>query len=149
MKGFSRILLAGLLACSMLPAHAVDKLLNKYRIDTAVWCSGELCGQPVLELAPGEVKTFTINADDSRWRLSVEVEPTSETEGALGQAVWLRIDIEQEVDGEWDFITDTIIGTPLGQAGRVTVVGHEQDEFSPRLAPLFVELVTSRVEPAE
>ncbi|MFU8877376.1 MAG: hypothetical protein ACNA7E_04480, partial [Wenzhouxiangellaceae bacterium] len=76
MKGFSRILLTGLLACTLVPAFAIDDLLNKYRIDTAVWCSGDLRGQPVLELAPGEVETFTINASDSRWRLSVEVEPT-------------------------------------------------------------------------
>ncbi|MFU8833579.1 MAG: hypothetical protein ACNA7J_15690, partial [Wenzhouxiangella sp.] len=57
----------------------------------------------------------------------------------------LRIDIEQEVDGEWEFITDTIIGTPLGQPGRVTVVGSGEGESSPHLAPLFVELITSRI----
>ncbi len=149
MKQSIKFLLPALMVIMAFPALAIDDLLDRYRVDTAVWCSGDLRGQPVMTMAPGEPETFTINAGETRWRLKVEVEPSAESEGAIGGAVWLRVDIEQEVDGEWEFITDTIIGTPLGQPGRITLVGDSEEESTPTMAPLYVELTTTRVDDSE
>jgi len=117
-----------------------------YRVESAVWCSGDLRGQPRLDLSPGASESFEIDAGDERWRLRVEVEPPSEHEGAAPGSVWLKVDIEQWVDGGWQFLTDTMIGTPLGEPGRITVVGESEAESTPELAPLYVEMVTSRID---
>ncbi|MDT8450900.1 MAG: hypothetical protein RQ847_12095 [Wenzhouxiangellaceae bacterium] len=122
---------------------------TKYRVESAVWCSGSLRGEPELVLVPGTPGQFEINGADSRWRLNVEVEPSTEYEGAAPGAVWLKVGIEQYVDGQWQFITDTMLGTPLGQPGRITVVEQGQAESDPDTAPLYVEMTATAVAPEE
>ncbi|MGB0514617.1 MAG: hypothetical protein ACPGJE_07230, partial [Wenzhouxiangellaceae bacterium] len=80
------------------------------------------------------------------WRLTVEVESPAEGEGAEADSVWLKVDIEQWLEGEWEFLTDTMIGTPLGRPGKITVMGASDDESTPERAPLYVEMVASRIE---
>lgn len=130
-------------------AGASEPAGTKYRVESEVWCSGDLRGQPELLIAPGESQHFEIDAPNTRWRLNVGVEPPAESEGAAPGAVWLKVDIEQFVDGKWQFITDTMLGTPLGQPGRITVVEQGQTESDPGTAPLYVEMTATAVEPEE
>ncbi|MDT8438220.1 MAG: hypothetical protein RQ729_04330 [Wenzhouxiangellaceae bacterium] len=141
---FTSALVALLLPLAAAAAENPSPLL--YEIETAVWCSGDLRGQPRLQLAPGAADSFVINANDVRWRLQVEVEETSAAESPDADTVWLKVGIEQEIDGEWEFITDTMLGAPLGETGRITVVGESEAEETPDRAPLYVELMTKRVE---
>lgn len=119
----------------------------RYAIDSAVWCSGELRGEPELILSPGVPGTFEIHSPDSSWRLSVEVDTPGESEGAIAESLWFKVGIEQRVDGRWEFLTDTMLGTPLGKPGIITVVEDGEQDSSPKTAPLYVELTARRVEP--
>lgn len=136
-----------LLSAATGAAGAAENDLPRFHVESAVWCSGELRGQPELLLEPGRSGQFEIDAPDSRWRLSVEVESPSENEGAGPDAVWLKIDIEEFVNGHWEFITDTMLGVPLGQPGRITVVDQAEAGSDPDQVPLYVEITTTAVEP--
>ena len=125
------------------PAAAVEESL--YRVESAVWCSGELRGEPELVLRPGVPGVFEIHSPDSSWRLSVEVEPPGASEGAP-DALWFKVGIEQQVDGQWQFLTDTMLGTPLGRPGVITVVEEGDHGSGPETAPLYVEMTASRID---
>jgi len=125
------------------PAATVEESL--YRVESAVWCSGELRGEPELVLRPGVPGVFEIHSPDSSWRLSVEVEPPGASEGAP-DALWFKVGIEQQVDGQWQFLTDTMLGTPLGRPGVITVVEEGDQGSGPETAPLYVEMTASRID---
>lgn len=128
-------------------AAVAEEASDRFRIESAVWCSGELRGQPRLNLTAGESGEFEINGAGTRWRLTVEVEPASLAEGANPDSVWLKVGIEEQVEGEWEFLTDTMIGQPLGQPGRITVSGPDEGETKPGTAPLYVEMIATRIDP--
>ncbi|HKL49674.1 MAG TPA: hypothetical protein VJ908_00790 [Wenzhouxiangellaceae bacterium] len=128
------------------PADGLEE--TRYRVESAVWCSGELRGEPELVLQPGVPGVFEIHSPDSSWRLSVEVEPPAASEGAP-DALWFKVGIEQQVDGRWEFLTDTMLGTPLGKPGIITVVEEGEQDSGPETAPLYVEMTASRIDPAQ
>lgn len=141
------------LAFLVLPALAIAQAGSgeaaaepRYRVESAVWCSGELRGEPELLLEPGVPGVFEIHSPDSSWRLSVEVEPPAAAEGAP-DALWFKVGIEQQIDGRWEFLTDTMLGTPLGRPGVITVVEDGEQDSGPETAPLYVEMTASRIEP--
>lgn len=117
-----------------------------YQVETAVWCSGDLRGESELKLEAGQSESVEIEANDTTWRLSVEVENTTPAEVPDPDSVWLKVGIEQQIDGEWEFVTDTMMGQPLGETARLTVIGSDDAEASPELAPLYVELVAKRLK---
>lgn len=148
MKFFVATLLMALpmlVAAQSAPADAADS--SRYRVESAVWCSGDLRGEPELVLEPGVPGVFEVHSPDSSWRLSVEVEPPGAAEGAP-DALWFKVGIEQQVDGRWEFLTDTMLGTPLGKPGIITVVEEGKQASGPETAPLYVEMTASRIEPA-
>ena len=132
-----------LASAQVAPAGTVGESL--YRVESAVWCSGELRGEPELVLRPGVPGVFEIHSPDSSWRLSVEVEPPGASEGAP-DALWFKVGIEQQVDGQWQFLTDTMLGTPLGRPGVITVVEEGDQGSGPETAPLYVEMTASRID---
>ena len=147
MKFLSTILLVALpILTAAQPAPVETAEETRYRVESAVWCSGELRGEPELVLEPGVPGVFEIHGPDSSWRLSVEVEPPAAAEGAP-DALWFKVGIEQQVDGRWEFLTDTMLGTPLGKPGIITVVEHGEQDSGPETAPLYVEITASRIDP--
>jgi hypothetical protein len=136
------------IVCLLLCASAAmaDPAPERFRIESTVWCSGELRAQPRLNLVAGETGEFEIDGDGTRWRLRVELEPTSVAEGPDPDSVWLKVGIEEQVDGEWEFLTDTMVGTPLGEPGRVSVSGPGEEDLPSSAASLYVELVATRIE---
>lgn len=138
------LLLSAPLLCTAQPDVGQSES-RQYRIESAVWCSGELRGEPELLLQPGVPGTFEIHSPESSWRLSVGVEPPGDSEGARAESLWFKVGIEQMVDGEWEFLTDTMLGTPLGEPGVITVVDEGQAE-GPETASLYVELTAQRVD---
>lgn len=133
----------GLATALAAPGDTLDG--TRYRVETEVWCSGQLRGEPELLLKAGVPGTFEIHSPDSSWRLSVEVEPPQAYEGAP-DALWFKVGVEQRVDGQWEFLTDTILGTPLGTPGVITVVENAEQESNPKTASLYVELTARRVD---
>jgi hypothetical protein len=116
---------------------------GRYRIETAVWSEGQLRGEPELELAAGKAGRFVVRGPESAWRIGVEVEPPEAHEQADPGALWLKVGIEQWIDGEWVFLTDTMLGTPAGEPGRISVVEDDAggEAVGAEDARLFVVLV--------
>jgi hypothetical protein len=139
-----------LLLVALLPwshAHGETDAPAKYRIEATVWSGGELRGRPELILEPGTPGRFEIHGPNSSWRIGVDVEPPSPGENADPDALWLRVGIEQRVDDEWVFLTDTMLGTPLGRPGRISVVEDSEGEAQaePEDAALYLELTAEAV----
>ncbi|MDT8410540.1 MAG: hypothetical protein RQ741_13155 [Wenzhouxiangellaceae bacterium] len=141
-----KTIIAFLLAFSLPGLAQNDSELLQYKVETAVWCSGQLRGEPELVLTPGQPGQFEIDSPESRWRLSVEIEPPSAGEGAGPDALWFKVEIEQMIDGRWQFLTDTMLGVPPGQPGRITVLEQGDAESNPNQAPLYVELRAHRID---
>lgn len=132
--------------CLLVAGSVLADDASRYELRMQVWCAGELRGEPTLVLAPGRPEAAIAEGGGNRWRLRVEVEETTPAELTDPDSVWLKVSIEQEVDGEWSFITDTMLGTRLGEIGRITVLGAEDNEDSVPNAPLYVELTASRLQ---
>lgn len=145
MRIVAKILLLFLPLISTAQVETVDS--PRYRVESAVWCSGEFRGDPELLLNPGLPGVFEIHSPDSSWRFSVEVEPPAVSEGAAPDSLWIKVGIEQEIDGQWEFLTDTMLGTPIGTPGIITVVEDGAPESGPKNAPLYVEMTVERVQP--
>lgn len=139
-----------LILCFMVVGHALAETVapTEYRVEAEVWSGGELRGRPELVLTPGTPGRFEIHGPDSSWRIGVDVEAPSPSEKADPDALWLKVGIEQRVDGEWVFLTDTMLGTPLGRPGRISVVeGSEGEaEARPEDAALYLELTAEAVQ---
>lgn len=114
----------------------------RYRVETAVWSEGQLRGEPELELEAGKAGRFVVRSPESGWRIGVEVEPPAEHEQADPEALWLKVGIEQWIDGEWVFLTDTMLGTPAGEPGRISVVEDDPggETVGAEDARLYIEL---------
>jgi len=132
----------GLLLAPLALAQQDEVAPAQYRVEARVWSGGDLRGEPQLDLQPGNAGRFVVRAPESSWRISVEVEPPSEHEGAEPGALWLEVGIEQRVDGDWLFLTDTMLGTPAGEPGRISVVEDDEsgDPVGPERAMLYIEL---------
>jgi len=117
---------------------------TQYRVQSAVWCSGQLRGEPELLLEAGKPGQFEIDSPESSWRLRVEVEAPGTHEGAGPDSLWFKVGIDQKVDGDWEFLTETMLGVPPGRPGRITVAAPadsgEVVDTSRENAPLYVEL---------
>ncbi|MCA1780329.1 MAG: hypothetical protein LC637_13410 [Xanthomonadaceae bacterium] len=61
-----------------------------------------------------------------------------------------RVGIHQKVDGDWEFLTETMLGVPPGKPGKITVAapsdGPAGADTSPENAPLYVELSATPVQ---
>lgn len=133
-----RILLAVLALAVGLPAVARD-----YEVAARIWIDGELRGTPTVVVEPDTDATIEAATGDSGWRMDLRIEPALDAEGAEPDAVWIRVGISEKVDGQWQFLTDTMLGTRLGTPGQFSVVEDAGDEGRtvPREeAALFVEL---------
>ena len=135
------------LLCVAQSAPVDSEPAPRYAIESAVWCAGQLRGEPELVLSPGIPGTFEIHGPDSSWRLSVEIDTPAEGEGAIAESLWFKVGIEQRVDGHWEFLTDTMLGTPLGKPGIITVVEQGAQDAGRETAPLYVEMTAQRIEP--
>lgn len=135
-------IVAALLVMPMLGLAQVDREPASYRVLSEAWSSGQLLGRPELVVESGKSSHFEVGGATDRWRLGIEIEEPGEHEGAKPGAVWITVVIEQRIDGEWQFLTDTMLGMPSGKPGRITVLGEDESASdNPRdHAPLYLEL---------
>jgi len=115
---------------------------SHYRVEASVWNRGVLTGEHQLVLPPAQPERFEAGSGDTTWRVEIELESPEATEGADPDALWFRVGIEQRIDGDWVFLTDTMIGTRLGQPGHVSVVDNAEDgrAVARENAALWIEL---------
>ena len=136
-----RILLFLLALTAATAASAVD-----YRVDARVWIDGTLRGEPSVVVESASEATIEMVQGDTGWRMTVLVEPPMEHEGAGVDAIWIRVGISELVDGEWEYLTDSMLGVQAGSTASFSVVDPGVETATTDNARLFVELSASPIE---
>ena len=140
------LLLLTVAACAL----AETEIEPQYLVKTKVWMDGELRGEPELLVEADKEATVTLEFNQGgAWRMDVLVEAPGEFENAMEGAIWLKLTIAEEVDGEWEFLTDTMLGMPPGQTGSISVVGEGVESATPENSNLFVEVTVEAMADAE
>ncbi|MEM7055236.1 MAG: hypothetical protein AAF446_11945 [Pseudomonadota bacterium] len=142
----TRVVITALLLLLSMSIAVAEQALPQYMIQTKVWMDGELRGEPLLQVEANSEAMITQQVNEgSAWRMNVLVEAPGEHENAIEGAIWLKLSIEEEVDGEWAFLTDTMLGLPAGQTGNLSVVDEGIEIATPENARLFVEVTVEPV----
>ncbi len=131
--------LAALLAAGF--ASATD-----YVVESSVWIDGELRGTPTVVVESDKEATIEMAQGDTGWRMTLLVEAPMDHEGAAPDAIWIRVGISERIDGDWEFLTDSMLGVRTGATGSFSVVDPGIDAATPETSRLFVEL---NARPAE
>lgn len=136
------IVAIGMLVCG--PALAAD-----YQVQARVWINGELRGTPEVVVERGSEATIEMDQGRTAWRMNILVESPGSEEGATDDAIWIKVGISERVDGEWAFLTDSMLGVPAGKTGTFSVVDHGVETATPDNARLYVEISATPVEDVE
>lgn len=144
-----RLLTRSLLLLAALVFSAADAA-EQYLVEAELWFDGTSQGTPTLVVQPGSPAAIArMDADgQDLWRLDVEVELAESHMFSPGDALWVHVGIHQQIDGEWEHITDTILGVPEGEFATLSVVDGDA-EASPETAAVYLRIKTSRMRPAE
>ena len=123
---------------------------GQYLIEAELWLDGIKQGTPSLIVQAGEPASIARmdTEGEDLWRLEVEVELAESHILNPGDALWLHVGLHQQIDGEWEHITDTILGVPEGQVATLSVVDGDA-EASPETAAVYLRIKTSKMRPAE
>ena len=117
---------------------------REYRISSELWIDGELRGSPSLIMQAGVQGSIETAGEESGWRLVFDIEEPEPHERAAEGALWVYIEIHEKQDGEWDHLTDSMLGIPPGRTGTLSIVDQGQDEPTRETARLYM---TVQVEP--
>lgn len=119
---------------------------ERYEVSARVWIDGEQRGTPVIVVEEGKQARIEVAGEDDGWRMRVLVEAPQAHEGADPGGVWMSVGLDRKGPDGWQHLTDTLIGTPLGKPGRISVVAPDApDDAGPEGAELYVELVARSV----
>ena len=133
---------AELAAEEMDEAEAVEA---DYHVKTRLFIDGELRGEPELQVKADHEATISVGNDEGyAWRMKVRVESPDEHENAMEGAIWVHIGIDEQLEGEWSYLADTLLGLPAGQTGHISLVDEGVETATPENSNLFVEVM---VEP--
>jgi hypothetical protein len=136
-----------LLLAALLPAAA--GAAERYRVEATVWIDGQQRGTPVIVVEEGRQARIEVADNNDGWRMSVLVETPRAEEQADPGGVWLTVGLDRNGPDGWEHLTDTLIGTPLGKPGRISVVAPDAPaDAGPEQAELYVELIARRAESA-
>jgi hypothetical protein len=137
------VLLALLLPLSVTAAQ-------RYEISARVWIDGELRGTPTLMVEPEKTANIEVSGHSVDWRMSVLVEAPGPSEAADPGGIWMAVGLDRKVDGSWEHLTETLIGTPLGEPGRISVTGSgAAADAAPEQAQLHVEFIARELNEAQ
>lgn len=136
----ARVVLATIALAVALPAAATE-----YVVDSTVWIDGERSGSPRLVVESGTPATVEVAYGEVAWRMDVVVEAPMAEEGAASDAIWVRVGISERIDGEWIFLTDSMLGVRHGATGAFSVVESDVEIATPESARLYVEMTVSEV----
>lgn len=144
-----RRFLPGLFAALLLVASSAQAA-GRYMIEMALWIEGSKQGEPMLIVETGEPAEIssTDPEGESGWKIELEVEPSALSEGKPAGVIWLRLSIFQLVDGNWEYLTDSLAGVPEGDEYSMSVAGSEGGSGR-NDALVYLTAVTSRLQPGE
>ncbi|MEM1082371.1 MAG: hypothetical protein AAGH65_12420 [Pseudomonadota bacterium] len=139
-----------LLTGSMAMAQGLtESVQTEYLVQTRVFMYGELRGEPSLLVEAGKDARIENRSGGRAWALNVMVKAADAAEQAMDGAIWLELGVEEEVDGRWEFLADTMLGLPPGQTGTISVVDQANESEGPEHAQLLIEVTVDAVDDAQ
>lgn len=123
---------------------------EQFLVEAELWLDGERHDVPVMIVTAEEAASVSPLADSSmlQWRLDVEVERAAEHMMAPDNALWVHVGIHHKIDGEWEHLTDSILGVPEGETAILSVVDGDA-EASPETSAVYLRIKTSRLRQAD
>lgn len=119
---------------------------EQFLVEAELWLNGEPAGTPVLVVEAGEPASISRNEADGQdgWRLTFDVEPVAADPLAPSGSLWLQVDVQQQTEGTWQAVVDSILGVPEGETATFSVVDGA-DEPHPDTAAVYLRVKTSRL----
>jgi hypothetical protein len=137
---------AFLIALALTPAAPAAE----YLVEAELWLNGEAAGTPVLLVNADEPATIERDGGDeqSGWRLTIEVERADADPLAPSGSLWLIIELQQQFDGAWQVLADSMLGVPEGETATLSVVDGDAEPL-PETAAVYLRVKTSRLVESE
>lgn len=138
--------MARVIACLIALVLSPASLAAEYLVEAELWLDGQSAGTPVLMVNADEAAMIErgTGGDDAGWRLTIKVEPADADPLAPSGSLWLTVELQQQVDGAWELLADSILGVPEGETATLSVVDGDQ-EATPETAAVYLQLKTSRL----
>lgn len=129
---------------------AADKA-DRYMVEMELWIEGEQRGTPMLVVEPGEPATVEVSdsSGEGGWKIDLLVDPPIASEGAPVGSVWLNLAVQERRDGEWELLTDSLLGLREGRAGTMTLVESGVDEATRENSLVHLTASASLLRPSE
>lgn len=134
--------MAFLIALVLSPAS----LAAEYLVEAELWLDGQSAGTPVLMVNADEAAMIErgTGGDDAGWRLTIKVEPADADPLAPSGSLWLHVELQQQNEGAWSAVADSILGVPEGETATLSVVDGEAEPL-PETADVYLRVKTSRL----
>lgn len=144
-RGFALILAAGLGFGSALAGTP------RYMVEMELWIDGEQRGTPMLIVEAGKPAELVSTDPDGNngWKIELEVESPGLAENAPSGAIWLHLAVAELVSGEWEHLTDALLGVPEGQSSSLSLLDGEGEAGGPDGSRVYLTARSSRLRPDE
>lgn len=124
---------------------------DRYMVEMELWIEGEQRGTPMVVVEPEEPATIEVGepSGESGWRIEVLVEPPVASEGAPVGSIWLNLAVHELRDGEWQLLTDSLLGLREGRSGTMTLVEPGVDQGTRENSLVHLTASASLLRPSE
>ncbi|WP_147306651.1 MULTISPECIES: hypothetical protein [unclassified Wenzhouxiangella] len=120
-------------------------------VEMELWIEGEQRGTPMLVVEPGEPATVEVSdaTGESGWKIELLVDPPIASEGAPVGSIWLNLAVQERREGEWELLTDSLLGVREGRTGTMTLVESGVDEATRENSLVHLTARASILRPSE
>lgn len=122
-----------------------------YMVDMKLWIEGELRGEPLVVARSAEPASVRIGGEQGKagWRVEVLVEPRIAAEQGRAGAIWLNVSVFEQRDGEWNYLTDSLLGLPEGKTGSMSMTRTGDQPEKPQDSRVYLEVEVARLRPEQ
>lgn len=150
MRAEAGILVFLLSVVAAISVSAADKP-DRYMVEMELWIEGEQRGTPMVLVEPGESATVEVSdaSGESGWKIDLLVDPPVASEGAPFGSIWLSLAVQELRDGEWELLTDSLLGLREGRAGTMTLVESGVDQATQENSLVHLTAWASILRPSD
>lgn len=132
-------------------AEDVPYMDARYMVEMELWVDGERRGTPIIVLPPGEQGSVEVGDKDGGqgWKIEVQVEPPTATEGAPLGSTWLSLAVHELEDGDWKQLADSLLGVPEGRSSSMSMVEPGIENATPENSLVHLTATASLLHPGE
>lgn len=122
-----------------------------YVVDMKLWIEGELRGEPLVVVRPAELASVQVGGEQGAagWRIEVLVEPQIAAEQGRAGSIWLNVSVLEQRDGEWNYLTDSLLGLPEGETGSMSMNQTGDQPEEPQDSRVYLEVEVARLRPEQ